>query len=160
MPVCRYNLFSMRLLRDLPILVLLLGVPPASAADRIVSLAPNFTEILYAIGAGDKVLAVSDYCQYPDEARTKPRVGGPFNLNYERLVALGPDLVVLPLSLAGASEKVSSLGLPVLALANEKVGEVIASIERLGEVTGETGRAHRLADGIRPDFYLRRIQVS
>jgi iron complex transport system substrate-binding protein len=139
----------MNLLRGLSILVLWFGAPPVLAADRVVSLAPNFTEILFAIGAGDKVLAVSDYCQYPEQARTKPRVGGPFNLNYERLVALGPDLVVSPLSLAGASEKVSSLGLPVLALANEKVDEVIASIERLGEVTGETSRADRLADGIR-----------
>jgi iron complex transport system substrate-binding protein len=139
----------MKLFLCLPILVLWLNAPAARAADRVVSLAPNFTEILFAIEAGESVLAVSDYCQYPEEAQTKPRVGGPFNLNYELLVALQPDLVVLPLSLAGVSEKASSLGLPVLALANEKVDEVIDSIERLGEVTGKANEARRLADGIR-----------
>lgn len=139
----------MKLLLGLLILVLWLDAPPARAADRVVSLAPNFTEILFAIGAGESVLAVSDFCQYPEEARTRPRVGGPFNLNYERLVALRPDLVVLPMSLVGVSEKASSLGLPVLALPNEKVDDVVASIERLGEVMGKASQARRLADGIR-----------
>jgi iron complex transport system substrate-binding protein len=129
--------------------ICLLTASPSFAAERIISVAPNFTEILFAIGAGEKVVAVSDYCQYPERARSKPRIGGPFNLNYERLVALRPDVVLMPQSLAVPAEKCRSLGLSVLTLPNEKVAEVIESVEKLGAVSGRTVEATRLADGIR-----------
>jgi iron complex transport system substrate-binding protein len=119
------------------------------AQKRIISIAPNFTEILFAIGAGDSVVAVSDYCRYPESAQKKPRIGGPFNLNYELMVALEPDVVLMPRSLAEPAEKGRSLGLEVLELPNEKVDEVIESIRRLGDVTGRRSEALGLADRIR-----------
>ncbi len=118
---------------------------PSLAQKRIISVAPNFTEILFAIGAGESVVAVSDYCRYPERAQEKPRIGGPFNLNYELMVALEPDVILMPRSLADPAEKCRSLGLHVLELPNEKVDEVVDSVRRLGDVTGRTAEASLLA---------------
>jgi iron complex transport system substrate-binding protein len=133
---------------------LIAWVAPSSpvSAKRIVSTAPNFTEILFELGGGEKVVAVSDYCLYPEAAQEKPRIGGPFNLSYEQIVALQADLVVLPLSLKTAAGKLQSLGLPVLQLPNEKVEDVLESIARLGEVSGTSTRAAELAAEIRAEL--------
>ncbi len=130
----------------------LVSAHQATPAHRIVSTTPNFTEILFEIGGGDKVVAVSDYCLYPEGARAKPRIGGPFNLSYERIVALRADLVVLPLSLETAAGKLRTLGLPVLQLPNETVADVVESITRLGEVSGRSTQADRLAAQIRAEL--------
>ncbi len=121
-------------------------------ALRIVSTTPNFTEILFEIGGGGEVVAVSDYCLYPKEARAKPRIGGPFNLSYERIVALQADLVVLPSSLETVAGKLRTLGLTVLRLPNETVADVLESVTRLGEVSGRSAQAAVLAAGIRADL--------
>ena len=68
-----------------------MAAPPA----RIVSLAPNLTEILYDIGLGDHVVAVTDFCDYPPEARTKPKIGGFSNPSLEAVAAMKPDMVVM-----------------------------------------------------------------
>ncbi len=120
-----------------------LAAPVGAAPARIVSTAPNFTEVLFSLGAGDRVAAVSDYCQYPEEARSRPRVGGPFNLNFERMLSLRADLVLLPKSLSGAAERTRALGLPVLQLPNETVSDLLGAIEALGLVT-ETAEAASL----------------
>jgi len=128
------------------------GAHQEPLAQRIVSTTPNFTEILFEIGGGDKVVAVSDYCLYPEEARAKPRIGGPFNLGYEQIVALQADLVVLPSSLETVAAKLRTLRLPVLQLPNETIADVLVSITRLGEVSGRSGQADLLAAGIRDEL--------
>ncbi|MEJ2738742.1 MAG: helical backbone metal receptor [Dehalococcoidia bacterium] len=65
-----------------------------SIPDRIVSLAPSNTEILFALGLGEKVVGVTDYCNYPDEAQEKPSIGGFSTVNIEAVVALEPDLIL------------------------------------------------------------------
>jgi iron complex transport system substrate-binding protein len=62
---------------------------------RIVSLAPSLTETLYALGAQDRLAGVTDYCDYPPEAKTKPKVGGAINPNLEQVLALKPDVVLV-----------------------------------------------------------------
>src|SRR5437870_6818880 len=69
------------------------------AVRRIVSLAPSLTETIYALGAQDRLVGVTDYCDYPPEAQLKPKIGGPINPNLEQLVALKPDLVLVTKSL-------------------------------------------------------------
>jgi iron complex transport system substrate-binding protein len=83
------------------VLFILLWVFPVQAATlidmvgprRIISLAPSLTEILYALGAGDAVVGVTDYATYPPEVEAKPSVGGGINPNLEVIVALKPDLI-------------------------------------------------------------------
>ena len=67
----------------------------ARPARRIVSLTPSLTEIVFSLGAGERVVGVSDYCDYPPEARTRPRVGTFLQPSVEKILALRPDLVLV-----------------------------------------------------------------
>ena len=78
------------------VIVLCLAAPSIAAPpSRIVSLAPNITEILYDLGLGDRIVAVTDYCDYPPAVKGKPRVGGFTNPSLEAVVGAKPDLVIL-----------------------------------------------------------------
>ena len=73
----------------------LAGPAMAQTPERIISLAPNLTEILYDLGLGDRVVAVSGYCNHPPEVKTKPKIGGMSNPSLEAIIALRPDMVLL-----------------------------------------------------------------
>lgn len=113
--------------------------------QRIVSLAPSNTEILFALGLDDRIAGVTDFCDYPEKARLKPRVAGYMTPDIEKLVTIAPDLVlaesihektVLP-----ALEKV---GLNVIVLSSHTVDEIINNITLVGQVTGRSMAALRL----------------
>jgi len=113
---------------------LALPAPPR----RIVSLVPSVTEVLYAIGAQDSLAGVTDFCDYPPEAKRKPRVGGMLSPNLETLVTLKPDLVVATRS--GNTEEtfdqLKRLGIPVYLVDPITVGDVLRLVSDLGELTG------------------------
>jgi len=112
---------------------------------RIVSLAPSNTEILFALGLGDRVVGVTDYCNYPAEATEKPKVGGYSTVNIERVVAATPDLVVA--SFGNTEEVVNhlrSLGLTVISLNPDSVEGTLHDIELVGKATGMEDRAAEL----------------
>ena len=69
-------------------------IPIPTPPKRIIGLAPNLTEILYALGLGDRVVGVTDHCNYPPEVSLKPKVGSYIHLNVEKIVSLSPDLVI------------------------------------------------------------------
>lgn len=115
---------------------------PRGEYRRIVSLAPSHTELLYAIGWGDRLVGVSDYCDYPAEARSKPRVGAQETLSVERVLALKPDLVLAVRSANPALKQLDRLlAAPVLVLESERVGSVAANAEALAELIGPEGKA-------------------
>jgi iron complex transport system substrate-binding protein len=119
---------------------------------RIVSLAPNLTETLFALGVGDRVVGVTDFCDYPPEATTREHVGGPVTPNLEKIAQLRPDLVVVTRSGGNRLSTVSSLetlGIAVFATDPHSVDEVIASTERLGELAGAADQGRQVADGLR-----------
>jgi len=64
-------------------------------SQRIISLAPNVTETLYYLEANDKLIAVSNYCNWPNEIKNKPKVGGMINPSFEKILSLKPDLVII-----------------------------------------------------------------
>ena len=103
---------------------------------RIVSLAPNLTETVFALGAGDRLVGDTDYCDYPPEANEKPRVGGPVNPSLEEIVSLTPDLVLATKAINRREtvEALARLGLPVYVTDPTSVDGMIASTERLGDV--------------------------
>ena len=76
-------------------LLILFAAAAAAAPVRIVSLSPVGTEILFDLGQGDRVVGVTEFCDYPPEAEAKPKVGGFTEVNLENLVAMGADLLVL-----------------------------------------------------------------
>lgn len=120
-------------------------VPVPVAVKRIVSIVPSVTEMLFAAGAGDLVVGVTTYCEYPPEARQLPKIGD-MRVNYEAVVALAPDLVVSSHDLAAKSnEQLRGLGYPVLGLDPKNLAEVAAGLRLLGEVTGRKEAAERAA---------------
>src|SRR5207237_1061731 len=88
---------------------------PASStpARRIVSIVPNVTETIYAIGLGNDVVAVGDYDRFPPGVEDKPKIGGLINPNIEKIIELHPDLVVTYGSQDALSERLQSLGIQV-----------------------------------------------
>jgi iron complex transport system substrate-binding protein len=119
--------------------------------DRVVSLAPNLTEMVFALGEGSRLAGDTDYCDYPLEATQKPHVGGPVNPNMEEIVALKPDLVLATKSI-NRRETVSALeqiGLPVFVTDPHTVDGMIASVEHIGNALGTEKSAGALADNLR-----------
>ncbi len=111
--------------------------------ERIVSLAPAVTEMLFAIGAGDQVAGVTDYCTWPPEAARKPRIGGMINPSLEAIVGLRPDLVVLSMegNLRDDFRKLEELRIPLLVTNPRSLHDIYSSIALLGKVTGHTENA-------------------
>src|SRR5262245_16955504 len=116
--------------------------------QRIISLAPNVTEILFALGLGNRIKGVTSYCDFPEEAKAKEKIGDTINPSIERIISLRPDLVII--STASQLEKITDqldkLSIPVFVTNPRKVREVVASIRLLGEVTRTTTQANQLAD--------------
>jgi iron complex transport system substrate-binding protein len=106
-------------------------------AQRIVSLAPHATELLYAVGAGARIVGVLTGSDWPPEAATKPTVGDVHMLDLERIVALGPDLVVgWPYSAPAQIAKLRLRGVPVFITNPKTIEGIAADLERLGALTG------------------------
>jgi iron complex transport system substrate-binding protein len=123
-------------------------VPPR----RIVSLAPALTETLYALGVEDRLVGVTDYCDYPPEALKKSKIGGAVNPNLEQIVALQPDLVLaqaLTLNRRETVDALERLGLAVYATSSHSVEGVLESTRHVGEVTGAGEAGERLVTQLR-----------
>src|ERR1700757_5286403 len=122
----------------------------AAPARRIVSLAPHATELLFAAGAGDRVVGVLSPADWPPEAAHLPRVGDARALDLERIVALAPDLAVAWPYLAPAQiERLRALGVPVY-VSDPRTPEAIAEdIERLGRLAGTAAAAAARATAFR-----------
>jgi iron complex transport system substrate-binding protein len=125
-------------------------------AERIVSLSPAATEILFAVGAGPKVVAGTEFDTYPEEAKKLPRVGGftPQSIHVEAILAHKPDLVVA----APQKEVIAALekfGIPVVALDPKGVSDVWGNVELLGRLSGCETKAKELADRGREEFSRR-----
>lgn len=127
-------------------LCLALCAAGANAPQRIVSLSPDLTEILYGVGAFSRVVGVSNYDTYPNEVAKLPRLGQLHNPSLERLTALRPDLVVVTNAQAPFLEDtLKELGLRVLKTSNRSVQEVYTAMIAIGHATGNDSEAAKLA---------------
>ncbi len=131
-----------------------LVVPAFGAPARIVSLAPNITEILYDLGLGNRVVAVTDFCDYPPEVKGKPRVGGFTNPSLEAIVAARPDLVILtddgnPKAIYN---RLRDLGIPCYVFKARRLKELPGGIREMGAVLGVEKDAAVLAGRIEKDM--------
>jgi len=123
------------------------GQQPAvvQVPQRIVAVSPNVTEILYGVGAWSQVIAVSQFSNYPEEVKSKPRVNGWEATNLEQLTALKPDLVIGVADQAPFLEdKLNALGIRSVFLASQTLGDVYASIKTIGKVSGHEPQALEL----------------
>ncbi len=122
-----------------------------SLPGRIISLAPNVTEMIIALGAGDRIVGVSDFCRIPEGSPAAERVGGLVNPDLERIVSLRPDLVVATTSgnYLEDADRIAKLGIPVYTVDTPSVGAVLSSLSDLGGILGDGGRGADLVARLR-----------
>jgi iron complex transport system substrate-binding protein len=126
----------------------------AQPAKRVISLAPHTTEMLYAIGAGKQVVAVSHYSNWPPAARALPRVSGAGGVDFEKLLGLHPDLVLAwgsGLSVS-ARQRLHELGVPVFISEPNHLDDIPSTMRRIGLLTGHERQAGIAAKRIRSSF--------
>lgn len=117
--------------------------------QRIISLAPSNTEILFALGLGDRVVGVTRYCNYPEEAKQKEQIGGFADPDPEKIIALKPDLILA----SGTLQKslvieLEERGQTVFWLYPHTVKDILESFVRIGEITGSSATAQQLKERI------------
>ena len=122
-----------------------------NSPERIVSLAPNLTEILFALGLGEKIVAVSSDSNYPPQAAKKRKTGTFWQPNIEAIIASKPDLVItLGFEQQKAvADSLNRLGYQVLSLEMEKIDELLEAIQKIGAATGYERNAEELISNIR-----------
>jgi len=111
---------------------------PPPRGERIVSVAPNLTELLFVAGAAEQIVAVSEYSDYPEAAKALPRIGDAFRLDYERIVALAPTVAVVwetgtPPEVA---RRLEGLGIRVLSIPTRRLDDIAVALEMLGQLAG------------------------
>lgn len=132
--------------------------PDAAAGDdarpRLVSLAPSLTEMVFDLGAGNLLAGVTDHCRHPPEALALPKIGGYQNPNFERLLALRPDLVLALAEHAPSLPTLDAIGVKCEVFDHRTLDGLLDSISRLGKICGEEARAaamrNELEAGFRP----------
>ncbi len=133
------------------LLLLSIGLVPriadAAAPQRIVSLAPNITEILYAIGLEKNIVAVSDYCDRPAGAALKPKVGGISNPSVEKIISLKPDIVIMTTdgNPRDVNSRLLKLGIRTYIFRARRINELPDEIRGMGSILGAGAAAGRLA---------------
>lgn len=122
----------------------------AEEPRTIISVLPSVTEIVFALGLDEEVIAVTENDDYPEEVHDKEKVGG-MELNMEKIVSLEPDLVIAGLLNGKAVEKMRDLGLTVLVAEGEDLAGTYASIELIGEVTNRAAEAEAIVSAMKDD---------
>jgi len=119
----------------------------AAPARRVVSLSPSFTEILFALGAGERIVGRTTWCDYPAAALAVPSVGDGLNPNVEAVAARQPDLVVLYRSALDetAAAQLSRLGIAAALLRQDRLADVAHAARLLGRAVGDSARGDSLA---------------
>ena len=131
------------------------AVLPKKSVQRIISLSPHITEIIYALQQQDKLVAVSDFCSYPPQVKQKQRIGGLLNPNLEKILLLKPDILIGTPAHASLAAKLKASHLPVILLPNDRLKDVFFTIDSLGRLLDCEKQARFLVQTIRDslDFY-------
>jgi iron complex transport system substrate-binding protein len=118
---------------------------------RIVSLAPNITEILFSLGLDEEIVGVSIHCDFPDKAKTRVRVGSYISLDFERILSLHPDLIIA----TGAGntremvDRLEKFGFSVYVIFPRNFDDILSSIIHIGQVVGREGEAEEIILGMK-----------
>jgi iron complex transport system substrate-binding protein len=118
---------------------------------RIVSLAPNITEILFSLGLDEEIVGVSIHCNFPEKAKNKVRVGSYISLDFEKITSLKPDLIIA----TGAGntrdmvDRLGKLGFQTYVIYPKKFEDILQSIAHIGQVVNRGEEARRIIEGMR-----------
>ena len=133
---------------------------PVNGYSRIVSTSPSFTETLFALGQGDRVVGVTRFCNYPPEAKTRPKVGGYLDPNYEAIAALRPDMVLVLPENENIHKYIGQLGLNYRVINNKTVTDILDEIVLIGDLCAAGGSADSLRNLIVRRMECVRQQVA
>jgi iron complex transport system substrate-binding protein len=134
----------MRLIVPLLLAVNLWG----AGAQRIVSTAPRITESLFAMGLGPRVVGVTIYCKYPEEALRLPKIGTLLKPDVEAIVALRPDLVVVSDQHGHLAEQLARLHIPSVEMQSQNLDAIYAGVRAIGKAAGAVDAAERMIQGM------------
>ena len=119
---------------------------PKRTCDRIVSLAPSITEIVYALDLEQAVIGVTKFCRYPEAAKKVPKIGGFLDINTELVFASRPSVVFALRESEAATRALARLGVRVVTVNHDTIGGIKSSIEVIGQECGRIDAAHKLID--------------
>ena len=131
---------------------------PAARPPRIVSLIPATTEMLFAMGAGDRLVGVGTYDRFPADVARLPRVGGLIDPDTERILALRPDLVIVYNTQVELKQRLDRARLPYFSYEHRALPDIMTTVRALGERVGAGKRAHAVADEM--DHALAAVSAS
>lgn len=123
--------------------------------ERVISLAPNITEILYAIGLEDKIVAVTNFCDYPPQAKDKPKIGGMSNPSLEAVISMKPDIVVMTTdgNPKEFEDRLKQLGIKTYVFRARQLAELPQGIRDMGRALGAKEKAYKLAEEIETSLH-------
>ncbi len=130
--------------------------------QRIVSMAPNVTEMLFAIGLGNEIVGVTEFCNYPESAKSKTKIGGYYNPNIEVILSLKPDLIVATPD-GYSKERIDKLdqsGIPVFIVNPLKIDDAMESMLVLGKITGKEAYSKLVVDGLKARIKVVKDKVA
>ncbi len=131
-----------------------------SSVQRVISLAPSITEMVYAIGAEQKLAAVTDYCAWPPQAKEKESVGGLVNPNLEKITALRPDLILATHSYRGLENRFPDKSFRIVYLPESTMESVFVSLDSLGVLLGRKAAADSVVRSIKQEMAALRNDVT
>lgn len=134
-------------------------VSAEASPKRIISLTPVGTEILFELGQGDNIIGVTDFCDYPAEAAKKPKMGDFAAVNFEAVMSMKTDLLLLQDMHMQFTPQLDKLKIPYLVMNQNSIDEICDSITRLGEVCSARDKAAKLVSNIRADVDLVKSKV-
>ncbi len=130
------------------------------APQRVISTSPAITEILFAIGAGDRVVGVTDYCNYPKNACRLPSIGGPLNPSTEKWIALKPDLIILQDDSVVLNKHAKVFKIPTLQVSVNNLKNILKSIQAIADATQTPRSGKQLVDKIKRQIETYRISIE
>jgi iron complex transport system substrate-binding protein len=131
------------------------SAPPAGQGEkplRILSLTPNVTEMLFAMGLGDKVVGRSSYCEYPPEVKSLPAVGDTMQLNLEKVIQLEPTVCFMITRRDDVPRRLQGMGIRTVALQSDRMDQMLDAIRTIGRETGREEAAAALVARIEGDL--------
>lgn len=146
--------------KTLALLLWISALAFAGPPQRIISASPSITEMLYALGLGERVVGVTSYCHYPPEVRHKPRIGNYLRPDLETIVSMQPDLVVALAEHGELLPRLERLGLEVLALQHNDLEGIYQSLSELSARAGVPGRGAALVQQIKADLEAVRLRAK
>jgi len=142
------------------LIVFIFWVHAQEPPKRIISLAPNVTEMIFKLGAQDRLVGRTEFCLYPEAAQKIPSVGGYLNPDYEKIVDLQPDVIFM-FPNADMEGKLRGLGFRVFGIPDETIAEVLSGIKTVGDELGIEQRAGEIIRGIQDTLDLvRRTETT